>query len=349
MAETLRVLQAIAGRKQGGAEAFFERLVGALRRVGVDQRVAIRRDDARSARLRRAGIEPIELAFGGAFDFVTPFRLRSAIRDYRPSVILTWMNRASAAMPSRRLAGDRAVRVGRLGGYYDLKYYRGCDHLVGNTRDIVDYVQRQGWPAERAHYLPNFVTAEKAPAVDRATLQTPADAVVVLALGRFHPNKAFAVLLDAMARVPRATLWLAGEGELRPQLEAQIARLDLASRVRLLGWRDDVPALLAASDVLVCPSRHEPLGNVVIEGWAQDRPVIVAASAGPAALVEDGRTGMIVPVDDAASLAQAIEALVADPARRASLAAAGRTAYEAAFTESAVVRRYLDFFRAVTA
>lgn len=349
MAESPRVLQAIAGRKHGGAEAFFERLAGALRRVGVDQRVAIRRDDARAARLRRNGIEPLQFAFGGTLDLVTRLRLRAAIREFRPSVILTWMNRASAAIPSRRLAGDRAVRIGRLGGYYDLKYYGGCDHLVGNTRDIVDYIRRQGWPAERAHYLPNFVSAEAAPPIDRAALQTPTDAPVALTLGRFHANKAFDVLLEAVARVPRLHLWLAGDGELRPALEAQIAALGIGDRVRLLGWREDVPALLAASDMLVCPSRHEPLGNVVIEGWAHNRPVVATAAAGPSALVEKGRTGVLVPIDDPGALAAALEGLAGDPGRRAALAAAGRTAYEASFTEAAVVGRYVDFFRKVAA
>src|SRR3546814_2771750 len=63
-------------------------------------------------------------------------------------------------------------------------------------------------------------------------------------------------------------LWLAGEGPRRRALMQQAARLGLGDRVRFLGWRDDVAALLRAADVFLCPSRHEPLGNVVIEAWA---------------------------------------------------------------------------------
>ena len=92
------------------------------------------------------------------------------------------------------------------------------------------------------------------------------------------------------------------------------------------------------------PSRREPLGNVILEGWAQAKPVIAAASAGPGELIGDGETGLLVPVDDAHALAAAIDRLRRDPALAAALAAAGHGAYQAGFTEDAVVRRWIDFF-----
>jgi glycosyltransferase involved in cell wall biosynthesis len=345
----VRVLQAMAGQAYGGAEAFFERLVAALNRAGVDQRLVIRREPRRAARLRANGLEPVELPFGGKADLVTRTRLGLLIREYKPDVVLSWMSRAASLMPSRKVARDDAVRVGRLGGYYDLKYYRGCDHLVANTRDIVDHITRGGWPAERVHYIPNFVDATPALPVGRAALGTPENAVVALALGRLHPNKAFDVLLAALVQAPAIHLWLAGEGELRPALESEAEKAGLGNRVRFLGWRQDVAALLAACDLVVCPSRHEPLGNVVIEAWAHRRPVIAAASAGPAALIADNRTGLLVPVDDAAALAAALVRLAEDGTLRGRLADAGRTAYEAEYTEGAVVARYRDFFAEVHA
>ena len=74
------------------------------------------------------------------------------IAAWRPDIVLTWMSRATRLCPR----GD-FVHVARLGGYYDLKYYRRCDHLIGNTRAIVDYAIAEGWPRERISYLPNFV------------------------------------------------------------------------------------------------------------------------------------------------------------------------------------------------
>jgi len=126
----MRVLQAIAGARHGGAETFFVSLVLALHAAGLDQRVVMRRNAERGARLRAAGIEPVELRFGGRFDLRTPRRLAREAADYRADVVVTWMSRASYLFPR----GDY-VLVGRLGGYYGLKYFRKCDHLLGITPD----------------------------------------------------------------------------------------------------------------------------------------------------------------------------------------------------------------------
>lgn len=338
----MRLLQAIAGARHGGAEAFFVRLASALERAGQEQRVLIRRDADRAAALRRAGIVPIELGFGGALDLATRWRFRRALAAYRPRIVLTWMNRATRACPR----GD-FVHVARLGGYYDLKYYRRCDHLIGNTRDIVGYLLREGWPKERVHYLPNFTARTEATPVARSSLDTPADVPLALALGRLHVNKGFDVLLAALAKAPRLHLWLAGEGELAAALKQQAAALGVAARVRFLGWREDIPALLAAADFLVCPSRHEPLGNVVIEAWAAGVPVVATKSEGPGALIADGENGLLVPVDDGDALARAMLRLADDAGLRARLGAGGSAAHEAQYSEAHVVGLYRDFFARV--
>jgi len=338
----IRLLQAMAGAPHGGAETFFVRLALAFERAGQDQRILIRRDSARAAALRVGGIAPIELPFHRWLDLSTLFGFRRAIRDYRPQIVLTWMTRATQLCPSGEF-----VHVARLGGYYDLRHYRRCQHLIGNTQEICDYLVRSGWPAERAHYLPNFVPEMRSPPVARASLGTPEDVPLILALGRLHENKAFDVLLAAMAFVPRAHLWLAGEGPLRAALETKAAALDIAERVHFLGWREDTAALLAAADMLACPSRQEPLGNVVIEAWSASVPIVAAASAGPAALIRDGETGLLVPIDDSAALAAAIGRLAGDPALRNRLAEAGHAAYAAQFGETTVVARYREFLERV--
>lgn len=336
----MRVLQTMAGAEYGGAEAFFVRLVLALHRAGLDQRVVIRDNPRRARALRDGGVEPVELAFGGKLDFKTPRRLKAIARDYQPHIVLSWMNRASGMTPT----GDW-VTVARQGGYYDLKYYQKCDHIIGNTQDIVDSITDQGWPKDRAHYLPNFVAGEQQAPISRATEFTPNTAPLAVALGRLHENKAFDTLLDAVARVPGLYLWLAGEGPERAALEQQAETLGIKPRVRFLGWREDAAALIAAADVFVCPSRHEPLGNVVLEAWAQGTAVVAADALGPGTLIENGETGLLAPVDDAAALAQAIRAVAEDGNLRDRLGAAGREAFESRFTEGAVVQQYLDFFQ----
>ncbi len=347
---TRRVLQAIAGATHGGAESFFTRLAAALQRAGQPQRVLIRQNSNRAQSLRAAGVAVGELTFGGAFDLTTRRAFAREITAWGPDIVLTWMSRATRLCPHGNF-----VHVARLGGYYDLKYYRRCDHLIGNTRAIVDYAVAKGWPRQRISYLPNFVPDARAEAASLAP-----DAIgwgerkpLALALGRLHPNKGFDLLLEAFAGTREVILWIAGDGPLRLTLERLATRLGIAGRVRFLGWREDVPRLFAAADLLICPSLHEPLGNVVIEAWSAGLAVVATASDGPAGLIEDGESGILVPLPGARgggprALADAIERVCADPALRARLGNAGRRAYEAQFTEPIVVAGYRSFFDEVT-
>ncbi len=332
----------MAGAEYGGAEAFFTRLALALNRAGLEQRVVIRKNQRRAEALRAGGVEPVQLPFGGMLDWRTPRALKREIADYRPDVVLTWMNRASVICPK----GD-FVHVGRMGGYYDLKYYQSCDHLIGNTQDIVDDLVKRGWPADRAHYLPNFVIQQRMPPLPRKQFYTPDGAPLVLGMGRLHENKAFDVLLKAVARVPNVYLWIAGEGPLRRELEALAEKEAVKPRVRFLGWREDTAALLATADVFVCPSRLEPLGNVVIEAWAEGVPVIAADSYGPGTLIEHRETGILVPVDDAQTMGRAIRNLLEDDNLRQRIARQGQATYEENFTEGKVVGQYMEFLETV--
>lgn len=342
MTDQPKVLQVMASGQEGGAELFFERLAAGLQQADITQRLAVKNGTPRNARLRSQGLDVVELPFGGLFDLKTAQALTQQASDFKPTVVLSWMNRATKFCRP----GDY-VLAARLGGYYNLKYYRRCDHLIGNTRGIVEYLRREGWPEERTHYLPNFVTLPAAMPVSRSDLGTPDDAPLAVALGRLHTNKGFDVLLAAMAKLPRFHLWLAGEGAERQALEAEAQRLGISDRVHFLGWRADTAALLAAGDMLVCPSRHEPLGNVVIEGWAARRPVVAAASAGPAELIRNAETGILVPVENADELAAAMEKVEKNRAVREQLAAAGHAAYEAEFSEPRVVALYREFFKTV--
>ncbi|WP_198370357.1 glycosyltransferase [Roseomonas rosulenta] len=330
----------MAGAHHGGAEGFYERLSIALHAAGEDVLPVIRRDAERAARLRAGGVDPVELGFGGALDLLTGPRLRRVLGGFAPAVTVAWMNRAARFTPK----GPWTL-VGRMGGFYDLKYYRRCDHIVGNTRGIVRWLTEQGWPAARAHYLPNFVDdlAGAAP----ADLPAPPGARRLLAMGRLHRNKGFDIALRALAQLPSAHLSIAGEGPERPALQTLARELGVADRVAFLGWRRDTGALLAAAEVFVCSSRHEPLGNIVLEAWSAGRAVVSVASQGPLELVTDGIDGVMVPPEDPGALAVAVARLLDDPARAAALGAAGRAAWLRGFTQAAVVARWRDFLAAV--
>lgn len=337
----MSVLHLLGSAEDGGAETYFTQLAGALARAGVVQAAAIRAHGGREAALEAAGVPSAVLGFGGPLDWRTRRRAEHFAKARGARVLLAWMNRAARHSP-----GGHWALIGRLGGYYDLKNYRGFDALVGNTADIRDWMVAQGWPAERAHHIPNFAAAGEEPALDRSDLDTPERVPLLLGMGRLHASKAHDVTLRAMERLPDAWLWIAGSGPLEGELKRLAAELGVADRVRWLGWREDASALYRTADVCVFPSRFEPLGNVVIQAWAHGLPVVAAASAGPAALIHDGENGLLVPVDDPEALAEALRAAIDDRALRYCLAERGRARVARAFSEGAVVERWRALFAA---
>ena len=338
----MRIAHLMAGAPAGGAELFFERLCAASHQAGDHILPVIRRDQARAARLRADGLRPAQLRFGGPFDLVTGPRLRATLNRFRPDIAVAWMGRAARFAP----AGDWLL-AGRLGGRYDLARFRRCSHLIANTRNLVDWIASQGWPRARIHHLPNFAPdlAGAAP----AALPTPDGAPIVLALGRLHPNKGFDIAIRALPRTPDVHLVIAGDGPERDALLALAAREGVASRLHLLGWRHDTAALLAAATILVCPSRREPLGNVILEAFSASRPVLAAAADGPRELIAPERNGLLVPIDDPGALADAVARLLDDRALAARLARQARLDYERHHAPDIVLAAWRDGLARLTA
>ena len=340
----IRLVQAMAGAPRGGAEAFYTRLVCALADYpAVTQWALTRRHAERERRFAAAGVPVETLRFGGGIDLPGRWRYRRLLRRIAPDVVLTYMNRATGATPR----GDYRL-IARLGHYYDLKYYRHCDYWIGNTRDICDHLVRGGMPAARVFHIANFIDESDEAVLPRDSFATPADAPILLALGRLHVNKAFDTLLRALPGIDRGTLWLAGSGPEEGSLRRLADELGVADRVRFLGWRSDVGALMRTADLFVCPSRHEGLGNIVLEAWFHGCPIVSTLSQGPRELIEDGESGLLTPIDDAPALAAATNRLLREPALASTLAANGHARYREGYSRDVICRQYLDLFQAVS-
>jgi glycosyltransferase involved in cell wall biosynthesis len=336
----MSILHLMGASGEGGAETYFVDLVLALSRAGVRQAAAVRRHPRREAVLGRAGVPVEAFGFAGPLDLISKPRIGGFAKRHDAKLALAWMSRAARHTPKGPWA-----RIGRLGGYYNLKYYKGFDALVANTEDIAEWIVGQGWPAGRVRCIPNFAAMPPdAPPLDRASLDTPADVPLLLGMGRLHEAKAHDVSLTALAKLPDAYLWIAGVGPEEAKLKALAEALGVAGRVRFLGWRSDPSALYRAADVCVFPSRYEPLGNVVIQAWAHGLPVVAAESQGPKALINEGSDGLLTPIDDADALAEAVRRLVDTPLLRGRLAAEGLARVEADFSEAAVVEQWIDLF-----
>ncbi len=333
----MKAVQLLGSAKDGGAETYFLSLVEALQVDGVSEACAVRPHAGRVGRLKAAGLPVLEAGFGGPLDLLTAGRIKRFARQEEAGVLIAWMNRAARHAPRGRWG-----RIGRLGGYYGLKYYRGFDHLVANTRDIERWIVRRGWPAAKVSYIPNFAQPGEGAPVDRALHDTPAEAPLLLSMGRLHASKAHDISIRALAELPGAYLWIAGSGPLQDDLTALAAQVGVADRVRFLGWRDDASSLYRTADVCLFPSRFEPLGNVVIQAWAHGLPVVAAMSDGPAALIRPEQDGILVPINDVKALAMAARRLILDPGRRRRLAEAGAARVREEFSAGRVVAQWRE-------
>jgi glycosyltransferase involved in cell wall biosynthesis len=337
----MTVLHLLGSPGDGGAETYFLSLAEALKADGLSQAVALHANTGREAALRSLDISATVMPFDAPFDLVTGPRIRRLAEALPARILVQWMNRAGRVVPRK----GPWTRIGRLGGYYDLKYYKGADFLVGNTQDIADYIVRKGWPKDKVAYIPNFATPGPDGTQSRAALNTPEDAPLLLGMGRLHKVKAHDVSLKALALYPEAYLWIAGAGALEGSLKALAERLGVSDRVRFLGWRSDASALYRAADACLFPSRYEPLGNTVIQAWAHGCPIVAAASQGPGVLITDDVDGLLTPVEDAAALAAAARRVVQDRALAQRLVQAGLARISGEFSQAAVVARWRELFR----
>lgn len=349
-------LHVIGGRKLGGAERFYVRLANALAAnnlpvmAGVVEGGEI--DAALSATIRRIHVPQI-----GVWDLWSRWLLRRAIRQHRPAIVLTYMGRATRLV--HLSIGGPTVHIARLGGFYNLKGYRHAHAWVGNTLGICNYLIAGGLPADRVFHIGNFVDTPmiwqpEALTALRHEWKIPSDARVILGLGRLHPNKGFSDLLAAFARLPSQLdnrplrLVVVGDGPLRESLRFQAEELGITERVVWTGWQHDPAPWYQMAELFVCSSRHEPLGNVILEAWTNRTPVLSTAAQGPMELMEDGKDGLLAPIADAEALAQKIRAgLSLSRERRAEICAAGYAKISEQFSEKAIVNAYLQIFRAL--
>lgn len=342
----MRVLHVMAGAKEGGAENIMLESVLALAQAGVAQAVVTRPDnDFRIRRFRDAGIRVATAGFSKLWPFPTQAAIARTMREFKPDVAEYWMGRAGEFA----LASFRPRSIGWYGGYYKLKRFSNCEWHVGLTKDLLRHIRQQGVAENRSAIIHTYADFEGEAPADRAALDTPADAPVALALARLHVKKGLDTLLDATVKVPGLYVWIAGEGPIEAELKAQCAKLGLDNRVRFLGWRNDRGALLAACTFVAFPSRYEPFGTVTVDAWAASRPLVAADAVGPAAYVQDGVNGLLVPKDSPEALAKAMNRVINEPGLAAKLVEGGRKAYEAQFTRAAFVRDSLALYERIVA
>jgi glycosyltransferase involved in cell wall biosynthesis len=321
------------------------------------------------ARVQQLGVPLYFLGKGDKMSFEVLRKLDALFRQYRPVVVHTHLLALNYAYPLmiryrtparvytvHSLAEkDVGLRTAPIVRALAFRYRVGRVVPVAIAEEVRNSIQKlYGYP--NPPLIPNGIpTDEYAPDPNKRAQWRQAHgiethATILTHVGRFAPPKNHALLIEAFARVRTSAplyLLLVGGGELENTVREQVAALGLESRVRFLGIRADVAEILNASDVFVLSSRWEGNPMSVMEAMASGLPVVSTAVGGVPELVRDGETGLLVPSEDAEALAQAIQALVDDPARRQAMGAAARQHAVASFDIRHTVRGYEQLYEAL--
>jgi glycosyltransferase involved in cell wall biosynthesis len=310
-----------------------------------------------SEEVRRLGIPIHELARHGHADVRRVLDLRRLLRTLAPSILHTvlWAANCYGRLAAFGLGIPQVVTAERNAiarPWWEVAIERALDPMTSlylvNARAVAAELERHGLPAAKMRVVHNGTDLGRFPPFrvergpGRVALGLGHDGPLVAQVGRLAPQKDFPTFLRAAALVaqarPDAAFLVVGEGPARPQLEALAHDLGIAERVRWLGLRHDVPAVLAGVDVAVLTSRFEGLPNVVIEAMAAGAAVVAADVGGCAELVADGREGVLVASGGPEAFAGAVAGLLADEPKRRAFVVAARDRVEREFSLDAMVR-----------
>jgi glycosyltransferase involved in cell wall biosynthesis len=232
---------------------------------------------------------------------------------------------AACARVPVRIGSRRGLNLDRTAGQRAMQRAAfKCAHaIVANSSAIASRLEAEHVRPNKIAVIPNGLDLDRcAPAPACSSRRR------VIVVANLRPEKGYDVLVDAAAvvlyRYPDARFTCVGTGPESAALHARVAERHVAHAFTFLGQRDDVPALLAASDLFVLPSRTESLPNAVLEAMAAGLPVVASAVGGVPELIDDGRTGLLFPSGDSQALAQRLCRLMGDTTFAAGLGEAAR-------------------------
>lgn len=340
MTDKLNVLHVIGAKNAGGAETFALRLFIAQHK---DDRFnvtcVVRKGSWIEEQLRSEGVPTMTAPFGKMLDFRTTPIIRNAIDILEIDIVQGWMNRACSKLPEADVA-----TLGRMGGYYKLKNYDNCHVIAGNTTKICDYLADNGLDPDEIAYLPNFTEADSSTMGDRESvrkdLNIPEDVPVAIIAGRLHPVKGIDVAIGAATEIEGLHLIILGEGAEKANLKQITKECGIESNVHFMGWQRQISKFAAAADVWWVPSRHEPLGNAVLDGWMHKKPVIASKTDGPTLLIENDASGKLVEIEDANGLAEATKDVLENSNKAEAIKAKGYEIVQSTNSEQAILDIY---------
>lgn len=369
-AEPLRVHALIDSLSWGGAEMLLGDFAAAAPEAGIELSVGYLSDHDGSPaapRLRRHGIEPVEVGVRTLLGPTDLRRVRRHVADVRPDLVHTHLSYSdvmgglaarSLGLPAvstvhlmDRPGAARTAAKARLAALVRRRCMRRVITVSEEARRAL--LSRGGERAERVVCVRNGVVDDARPGAGRAVraeLGLGEDELVVSMLAVLRPGKGHDVAAAAVAALRERhrglRLVIAGDGPARREVERLVSGLDGAAVVT--GHRDDVAALLDATDVLLHPSSMDALPTALIEAMAAGVPVVSTRVGGIPEIVESGREGVLVqPPPTVPRLVGALEPLLCDRGLRARMGAAGRTRFEREFAAPEWAKRLRALYEEV--
>jgi glycosyltransferase involved in cell wall biosynthesis len=333
-----KILFCVWALEAGGAERFLVELSRRAPRERFEAKVVcLTRPGVWAHEVEASGIPVICLEKRVGFDpWILP-RLVRLFRRERPGIVNThlwtadlWARLAALlARVPRIVVTEQNVDQwkGALHRAIDRILFLGTDLVICVSEEVRGFYRDLGVPESRMRVVPNAI--DLAPFASVSPAPSREGAFVFLCVGRLHPQKGHGVLLEATRRLLDSgerdfRVLLAGDGALRGDILAHAEGLGLGEHVELLGFRSDVPALLANADAMILPSLYEGLPLSVLEAMAAGRPVIATRVGGNAGVLEDGVHGLLVPPNDVPALASAMHALLRDRSAGRTMGERGR-------------------------
>ena len=361
-----RILYVITDLETGGVPLHLHRLVRSLDRSRFEPLVvSLSKPGPVTELLADDGVPTDTCRAAHALDLGALWRLRRIMLRFRPDLVHALLFHANmatrlvgplAGVPGRRIINEiQTVEIERTWHLVlDQLTHSLCRCEIGNSPAVVNHlVQRGGLPPEHLVCITGGIDPRRfqglAPA-QRSEWNIPAEAKLLLWVGRMDPVKRLGDLLEAFAQLtlePPPHLLLVGDGPERDRVETQVSQRGLDKRVHLIGFRTDVPALLAAADVFALPSLTEGLPNALLEAMATGLPVVACAVPGCTDLIDNLINGLLVPPACPQALAGALARLLDDPALASRLGQAARRKVLREYTQAACHQGYLALYERI--